>query len=122
MRAAWLKRAGEGEGGGSFGSHLAWCHTGVQLGVALINSSLLLLLAFFLSLRSAAQMGSVLRTNSYQRCGIFSSLNLPELFWTISAMRQLFFFFYQTALTIPGFNDYLMTLLFLSDVKEAYEV
>lgn len=76
-------------------SHLAWCQTGVLLGVALINSSL-----FFIGLfipRSTAQMGSGLRTISYQRWEIVSSLNLPKFFCPFQLLLALFFF-----------NDYLM--------------
>lgn len=59
-------------------SHLAWCQTGVLLGVALINSSLLFLLVFIP--RSAAQMGSGLRTISYRSSEIVSIFNLPKFF------------------------------------------
>lgn len=56
-------------------SHLVWSQTAVQLGVALIKSSLLCFIGHFIS-GSAAQMGSGLKTISHQGCEVFPYIQL----------------------------------------------
>lgn len=58
-------------------SHLAWCQTGVLLGVALINSSLLFYWSFYPSLCSTdglrAGEQSHIKDGNFSQTGIFSS-------------------------------------------------